>query len=506
MKLCPNISFNNQTPNFQQAKKINRLITYQDLKLIPNLNCACCGRKVIEPTEFHNAFRTITLPLKSILQKGLLQPWKNSTPTWDFLVELSQMFPKKSLDQIEFNNSHVHGKLFETIRKSLETDPKSFQYNTPKQKQEKIKSLYYDIINRSRAQLRGSRKVMTRMKPFKKTLEKDPVKLAVFEQLEIYAEKYPHKTLSEILAIEEIHKFHSTKDLLQRAETREKLDYHFNNIAKLIKKESPDSIELIEKLKHDAVELLEQEKDPAARIPKMQKMYAQALTTIGCEKLIKKVNKELEQVPKSFITKDSFLAFAHRHRLSDYQIISSLLTPSVASSEHIIAVSKGGLDNLGNVSVFCRSCNKKRDAIPYTEFSEYHPEMIKNEQRQINQISRFILNNDVSEEAFYYPIDVAKTLSESTDGKINPDVSKYCEKRNQQINQHIQEQQNEIQKLREERQQMSEEKEAILKRLEEIEQTRREKKKQIKNIHEDISKDRYKSGKFQKYIDDKKTT
>ena len=251
---------------------------------------------------------------------------------------------------------------------------------------------------------------------------------------------------------------------------------------------------------------MEIEKDSAARIPKMKSIYAQALTTIGCEKIIGKINKELEQVPITFITKDSFLAFAHRHGLNDYQIISSLLTPSVGSSEHIIAVSNGGQDSLSNVSVFCRSCNIKRAATPYTEFIEYHPEMIKNEPRQINQIARFILNNEVSEEASYYPMDVARTLAKITDGKINPDVSKYCDKRKQQIAQHIQEQQNEIQKLREERQQMSEEKEAILKRLEEIEQTRKEKKKKIKNIHEDISKDKNESSKFQKYIEDKKTT
>jgi len=506
MNLLPSISFNNQNLSFQKLRKPNKLKTYHDLKLIPNLNCACCGRKVIEPTEFHYSFRSITLPLKSILKKGLLQSWETSKPTWDFLVELSQKFPQKSLDQIECDNAHVHGKLYETIRKSLEVDPRGSQNDTPKEFQDRIKNLYHDVLSRSRAQLRCSKKVMTRMKAFKKSIEKDPVKLAVFEQLEIYADKYPHKTLSEILAMEEIHKFHSTKDLLQRAETREKLDYHFNNIANIIKKESPDSVELIEDLKNKATELLEKEKDSAARIPKMKKIYEKALTTMGCEKLIPKVNKELEQVPTTFITKDSFLAFAHRHGMTDYYLISSLLTPSVASSEHIVAVSKGGEDKLSNVQVFCKNCNTNRAAIPYTEFSEYHPEMIKNEQRQINQIAKYILKNDVTEEALYYPIDVAKTLSESTDGKINPDVSKYCEKRNQQINQHIQEQQNEIQKLREERQQMSEEKEAILKRLEEIEQTRKEKKKQIKNIHEDISKDRYKSGKFQKYIDDKKTT
>ena len=55
-------------------------------------------------------------------------------------------------------------------------------------------------------------------------------KLETFEQLEIYARKYPRKTLEEIINLDEVYRFHQQKDWLQRASTREKMDYHFDNI------------------------------------------------------------------------------------------------------------------------------------------------------------------------------------------------------------------------------------------------------------------------------------
>ena len=489
MNIISNISCNNT--NFKQISKINKinkLTTYHDLKLIPNLNCACCGRKLIQPTTFHNAFKSITVPLKSIIKKGAFKPWERYTPTWNLLLDLSQKFPNKSLDQIERDNSTLHGKLFGAIRESIQNNQKKDEQISYNDLQEKIKELYRDILGRSRAQLRSSKIVMAKMKTFKKSLEKEPIKLAVFEQLEIYAQKYPKKTLSQILAMDEIYKFHSTKDLLQRAEAREKLDYHFNNIANIIRKESPESLELIDELKEQTLNLFVTEKDREARIPKAKKIYANALNTIGCEKLIKKVNMEIEQLPTTFISKDSFLAYAYKHNLSDYQILSSIFTPSVASSEHIVAVSKGGEDCLSNISVFCKSCNDKRGSESYIEFLEYHPEMPRNEQKQINQIGNYILKNDVCEEALYYPIDVAQTLRTTTNNKINPNVSRYCEKKNQQISQEIYTKKEEIVALKKERREMQEEKEALLKRLNEIDETRSSKKTQIKELSNEISK------------------
>ena len=102
MNLIPKISFfNNQNSvNFKQAQKVNRLMTYSQFKLIPNLNCACCGRKTVRPIDFHSAFRSITLPLKSIIQRGLLDHWKNHKYVWGLLQNLAKCFPNKSFDQI----------------------------------------------------------------------------------------------------------------------------------------------------------------------------------------------------------------------------------------------------------------------------------------------------------------------------------------------------------------------------------------------------------------------
>ena len=56
------------------------------------------------------------------------------------------------------------------------------------------------------------------------------------------------KTMGKIKNIEEVFKFHSAKDLLQRAESREVLDYHFGNIEKMIKKTKPDALERFKEL------------------------------------------------------------------------------------------------------------------------------------------------------------------------------------------------------------------------------------------------------------------
>lgn len=505
MNLIPKISFfNNQNSvNFKQAQKVNRLTTYSQFKLIPNLNCACCGRKTVRPIDFHSAFRSITLPLKSIIQRGLLDHWKNHKYVWGLLQNLAKCFPNKSFDQIKYDNQGLHMEILDMIAESLEQNPK---YNNPAKKKEKVNSLYHDVLDSSRSDLRCSKKVVERMKAFKKSLEKEPIKLAAFEQLEIYAQKYPQMTLSQILAIEEIHKFHETKDLLQRAETREKLDYHFTNVAKLIEKSSPGSEDLIYDLKDEALDILSKTQDQEARIPKIKKLYTEALTTIGCEKIIKKVHKELEEVPTTFFTKDSFFAYAYKHKLNDYQIISSIFSSSIATSEHIDAASKGGGDNLGNISVFCQRCNLARGNDPYIEFVEYHPEMPKNEQRQINQIANYILKNDVCTKAVFYPMDVAQTLREATDKKVDPDVSKYCEKQSQKLSQVIEAQKDEVKALRAERRQMQEEKDALLKRLYEIDEIRESKKQEIDEINSRVSKNIHRYKEIRSHIDDNKST
>ena len=116
---------------------------------------------------------------------------------------------------------------------------------------------------------------MKRFAVFKPSLQGS--KLETFEQLQIYAKKYPRKTLSEIIQMDEIRKFHATKDLLQRAQSREKLDYHFSNISDLLKKAKPEAEDYFYELKQQAIGIISDEKDAKAKIPLIKNMYKKAL-------------------------------------------------------------------------------------------------------------------------------------------------------------------------------------------------------------------------------------
>ena len=253
-------------------------------------------------------------------------------------------------------------------------------------------------------------------------------KLKVFEQFQIYAEKYPRKSLSEIVNIEEVFKFHSAKDLLQRAESREVLDYHFGNIEKMIKKTKPDALERFKELKYEVLNLFDSIRDNNMRIYKTKEIYRNALKECGCEKLESKVLKELDAIPKSFVTHDTFFVHAKNSNFNDSAIISSIFNSLIASIEHIVPRSQNGTDKVSNIITMCRNCNAKRSSIPYDEFLLYHPEMKKNTERQVKVVADKVLKGQLTPDYRFYPIKVSLLLKEYTNGKISPNITNYCNK------------------------------------------------------------------------------
>lgn len=401
-------------------------LKHTEIKYLPNLNCACCGRDLITGPEAANFYRKITKPLKLMLEKGFFKPWQNSTRVWGVLQSFSLKFPDMSLDSIMYldeNQKTLKIALVEDLKELVANGKREF--TNERYFNYEIIDEYIDLLRRSRTNMKSASVVMRRLAPLKDAFEGH--KKEVCEQLEIYARKYPRKRLKEILNLDEVYRFHQQKDWLQRAQTREKLDFHFDNILLLVKKQNPQAVEFFEDLKLEAVDLLELEHDSAARIPKMKKMYEKALKEHGCEKIIPKVFKELEQVPISFITVDSFLVYAKNHRFSDGQIIMSLISPYSSSVEHIVPISEGGKDVPENIIVLCRECNRNRSSVPYPEFVQYHPMMPYHTQKQINQIGDYILNGTFDADKFL-PIKVSKTLHSYTQGKISPDYSDYCKK------------------------------------------------------------------------------
>ena len=414
---------------------IRKLVIYDSAKRIPNIRCACCDRKLIDYDKLKRSWAAAERPLSKALEKDFAWLEEQHPVVYSLLKSVAGENPKKSIDNIMEDRS-IYGKMREAIDEDILLSDGNI---SPSELKRSSSVVAFDILASARTTLRKAPVVMRKFEKFKKYL--DGEKLKTFEQFQIYSEKYPHKTLSEIVQMEEVYAFHAKKDIMDRVEKREILDFHFNNIEKMIKKKSPESVERFQALKEETMEMFGRIFDPKIRIAKVKNMYSAALKECGCEKLEKKIFEELDAVPKSFVTSDSFLVHARNHKYSDGAIIESLFNPKVASTEHIVPRSAGGKDELSNYIVMCRSCNLSRRSNSYDEHLTYYPEMKRNTEKQVKIVANRVAKGQMTPEFNFYPLEVSQTLREYTQGKINPDVSEYCakmiEKSNQKISENV---------------------------------------------------------------------
>ena len=128
--------------------------------------------------------------------------------------------------------------------------------------------------------------------------------------------------------------------------------------------------------------------------------------------------KKLQQLPTSKDDVDAFMIkYAQR---GNREIGQRLMSPSLPTLDHIIPANKSGHDNFSNLLVMCEKCNSHRGSIPYKEWFESHPEMLKNIQKNMNKViseinGKRLLNFD------NYPQEIKNTLSNVCD--YNLDIS-----------------------------------------------------------------------------------
>ena len=400
---------------------INKVKVYDSLKRIPNLRCACCGEKLIDYGKLRDTWALVERPLSKVMSKDFKWLENQNPELYNLLDTLAKENPNKSIDKI-MKDTQNYAKVRDLIDIEVAKTGISEGYEFKRAAQSRT----FEILMAGRASLKSASLVMKKFAKFKHFLTDK--KLKVFEQLQIYAEKYPRKTLTEIVNIDDIFKFHSAKDLLQRAESREVLDYHFNNIEKMIKKAKPESLERFKDLKIEVLNLFDTIRDKNIRVFKTKEIYRNALKECGCEKLERKIFKEIDSLPETFVSHDTFFVHAKNAHYNDSAIISSIFNPKVASVEHIIPRSKNGTDNVSNYIAMCRNCNAKRSSIPYDEFLLYHPEMKKNTERQVKVVGNKILKGELTPDYKFYPMQVSLLLKKYTNGKISPNLTNYCNK------------------------------------------------------------------------------
>ena len=116
-----------------------------------------------------------------------------------------------------------------------------------------------------------------------------------------------------------------------------------------------------------------------------------------------------------------------------------------------------------------KSCNGYRSNMSYRKFFRYHPEMPKNIQKQINFITRLILNGKLDGSFRFWPMTIAKTLFDYTDGAIDLDITKYCEKGLEQTTERMEMRQGAIDKLKTDRDSKINQKQKLLRQIKALE-------------------------------------
>lgn len=142
-------------------------------------------------------------------------------------------------------------------------------------------------------------------------------------------------------------------------------------------------------------------------------------TKISNKEIHAQMVKEAEKMPNSHNDVSAFVVkySGRKHK----EIGERLVKLAVGTIEHVRPQSEGGKDNIHNYLWECGGCNHERSSIPLGEWVESHPEMKENTQKYIDEVIKHI-NNGGMKGFEFYPLAIARTLYEESDGKLDVKV------------------------------------------------------------------------------------
>ncbi len=395
------------------------------VKKLDGMVCAVCGRKALVTDTFVKKNIPNCKPLIYNMQKQALSYIEENFPSaWALLVSFTEKFPNQSLDEI-MEDSKNYIELKQAVTNQIQ------QKKADKEKTDDvvcidrtIGSTFFDMLEAGRSYLEPASVVLKNLAEFKDFLTEE--QLEAYEILEKHSQKYPDKTLSEIINIEEIYTHHDLQARIKHRKLCDKMHFHLNNIGAIVEEENPETVPLFYALKNSAIKDFKEIADPQARIHRLKNMYRKVLIQNNCEHLLEKVYKEIDQIPMIYMSADAYLSFAHKHNYSDGKIIAQLFYPNYATEEHLDAVAEGGIDKAENKLVMHKSCNQLRNRIPYTIFTQYHPKMQEYIQHQVDLVSDALLKEEIPSFLDFYPLKMPLKLAEITENAIKIDITRYC--------------------------------------------------------------------------------
>lgn len=377
--------------------------TFSDIRDIPKLNCACCGKSMMTFEEANELLRILKPSASSALKSNKLDEYKTSH-SYEYLQKLAKKYPKKS------------------VREILELpDVQADMQNLKLKMRVKIR----DIADITDTMSVKAPTVIKKLEKYRPLLDKGYKEIV--DLLEIYSLKYPKNTFSEIIQNPEVYEYHAKIVERHREKTFIQKVNTFKRIRNISEKLSDEDLKAIKETNSKAQEILNsgiyKNNIKKALIEALYKDFARNCSD---KKTAKEILKASLDFPCDTIIPDAFLVNKAEKTASDYNILKEIISTLQATFEHIRAKSNDGKYVQENGIVLCKSCNQERANLPYTFFLKVHPEMKKNAQRQINKIISF-LKGDKLIDYETYPVAVKETLYEETNHMIKLNIKKFFE-------------------------------------------------------------------------------
>ena len=369
----------------------------KDLRLIPDIPCACCGITTISNPE-----------IDKFLNKKIYYPAKQALT----ILKKAGYFNKKFMSPTE-NDAYTFCKMCallfenETLSEIIEKeDIKELQ----REHFPDVRSQIDKIEKMTKQLARNSSYMVRELEPYSSKMGK--AELEVFEILKKESKKYPQKTFSEILSSPKLKEHHLNK-------LESKQNEVFAKVINIAAKMSPDSFNLVLGTVSKARKIFDASQTPAAnKRTTVIESFVAIKDSIPEKKLMQELILEINNLPSSRNNASSFI-IKYAECIPNV-IVEQLLRGSSATHEHVKPKNREndkGANDKSNYIILCRNCNSERARTPYSDFVKVHPSMSENLQKYLNRVIA-VINQGLLIGFDKYPLEIIDAIDKESNGAI----------------------------------------------------------------------------------------
>lgn len=380
------------TVSFKRKKEIT------DLRLIPNITCACCGDETIPNPAidklFHEEMFYPADEAIDILKKSGYFKKKNMTKSKETALHFCETYSKL------YKGLYVKD-IFE--RESIRELIRCYDSET-RENIANIESMMGKVYKNSGYMVKV-------LEPYEHVMHK--AQREVFEFLKQESQKTPEKTFTEILNNPKV-KENNLKKL------EEKQDLIFSDMEKIASEMSPKSYKIVLCNIEKAKRIFDKpNSDIQNKRSYVITMFKDLEANIPENDIMLKILSKVYELPSSRNDANSFIIKYADHNPNE--IADKLLRGSAATIEHVKPKNRkndNGKNDISNYIVLCGNCNSERSQIPYSEFIKFHPDMPKNIQKYLDRVILFI-NKGILIGYDQYPHKIRRAVEDESANKIN---------------------------------------------------------------------------------------